>query len=197
MEFEANSKTRNAEIAGKIVALLEPLNSEERRNVIAGSMALLGETFVPGGGAASVAGGVPAYPGGTSEPNNGVLAPRAFQWAKQSGLTLQQLERVFDVTTPGVPVIAAQAPGENSKVRSINAYLLQGLSRFLASGDPTFTDQDARDLCKTFGCYDSSNHSFYLEGKSNLFLGSKKQGWKLTAPGLQHCAELVSELSKE
>ena len=108
------------------------------------------------------------------------------------GLTLAQVERVFDISNQGVTVIASEAPGKNDKQRTHNVYVLQGLSRLLASGEATFDDKDARKLCEDLGCYNKPNHALYMGDKGNLLTGSKGGGWKLTAPGLKHGAELVN-----
>jgi hypothetical protein len=63
----------------------------------------------------------------------------------------------------------------------------------LTTGDATFDDKAARQLCDDLGCYDSANHSVFMGDKGNLLTGSKKLGWKLTAPGLKHGANLIKQ----
>jgi hypothetical protein len=57
-----------------------------------------------------------------------------------------------------------------------------------------FEDDAARAVCKHMGCLNTANHSSYMGSKKNLFNGSKKVGWKLTAPGLKKGAELVAAI---
>lgn len=116
---------------------------------------------------------------------------------KQNGLSTAQIERVFDVNAQGVTVIAAKVPGSSAKEQTHNAYVLQGISRLLASGDSNFDDASARKLCEDLGCYNKANHASYMSDKGNVLTGSKSTGWKLTAPGLTQGAALVKELSKE
>jgi len=79
----------------------------------------------------------------------------------------------------------------------LNVYVMAGIAKLLEAGDPSFDDKTARDLCKSAGCFDNTNHSKYLVDKGNEFAGSKDKGWVLTAPGLKRGAALVKEISKE
>jgi predicted XRE-type DNA-binding protein len=160
---------------------------------------LLGETSRAGG---TSGGGSSVNQGGTDVNGNGDhnlegISAKAQNWMKQNQLTMAQVERLFDVGTDGVTVIASEAPGKHGKDKTINAYVLQGVSRFLASGDAVFDDKDARKVCEHFGCYDNTNHAARLDEKGNLFTGSKSTGWKITAPGLKHGADLIKQLTKE
>src|SRR5262245_33425634 len=102
----------------------------------------------------------------------------------------------FGSVGPGVPhtsdgaEVICHVPGKNKKEKTINAYVLTGAASLLSSGEPTFTDKSAREVCSDAGCYDANNHAHNLDGKGNLFSGSKKTGWTLTAPGLTHAATL-------
>lgn len=196
-KIKAGSKT--AEITGKVVALLEPLSSEDRQRVITASLTLLGEVLTgraPGSGASGPA-GQSAGESSKADQNSGDLPVKAKSWLRQTGLTMTQLEQVFNITSDGVTVIASEVPGKNKKEQTHNAYVLQGLSQLLASGDASFDDKSARQLCEDSGCYDANNHSTYMNDKRNVLTGSKKTGWKLTAPGLKHGANLVKQLTKE
>ncbi len=194
MDKKTKAAPKIAEIAGKIVALLEPLSSEDRQKAIKASLVMLGEASTAG----AQAGGASGSPAGTSaDPTLIGLSPRGTTWIKQNGLTLAQVEQVFDISNQGVNVIAQKAPGKNRKEQTRNAYVLLGLSRLLASGDATFDDKNARKVCDDLGCYDKTNHAAYMSDKGNVLTGSKGSGWKLTAPGLKHGAELVKQLTNE
>ena len=199
MDKKTKAGPRIAEIAGEIFALLEPLTSEDRHKVINGSLVLLGEASQ--GGTRGLGGSGPARQpadeGGKHDPDLGGLPPRVANWMSQNGLTTAQIERVFDIAADGVTVIASEAPGTDAKNKTRNAYVLQGVSHFLASGDSTFDDKSARKVCEDLGCYNKTNHATYMKDKGNVLTGSKAGGWKLTAPGLKHGADLVKELTKE
>jgi hypothetical protein len=192
MDKKTKTGPKIAEIAVKIVALLEPLSPEDRLKVINGSLTMLGETLIDGAFQ-------PAKPPGGEanklDQNFPGLSPKGTTWAKQNGLTMTQLERVFDITPEGVSVIAAVGKGKREQTH--NAYVLMGVSLLLGSGDTTFDDKAARKLCEDLGCLDIPNHAKYLGEKGNELAGSKDAGWKVTAPGLKHGAELVKQLTKE
>ena len=113
-----------------------------------------------------------------------------------SKLTKEQIEQVFEIADTGVTVIGVNVPGKSSKEKTINTFVLEGIGRLLASGEPAFEDKAARALCESVGCYNSANHAVYMQEKGNLFTGSKDKGWRLTAPGLARGAELVREMTK-
>ncbi len=199
MDKKTKAGATIAEIAGKIVALLGPLNSEDRHKVIKGALVLLGEDSPAGTTGSESSSGTALRTGdaGKNDHNLRGLAAKATNWMTQNGLTAAQIERVFDITAEGVTVIAAEAPGKDSKSKTRNAYVLQGVSRFLASGESAFDDKSARKVCEELGCYNKGNHAAYMKDKGNLLTGSKGGGWRLTAPGLKHGAALVKELTKE
>lgn len=179
----------------KVVRILGPLESNERRQVIHASMVVLREkdeeldgreTLASGAGALGVSGG------DSSAIQN--IPGRAHTWMRQNGITSDELELVFDLSDGAVGVIASEIVGKNNTERTIKAYVLTGLVGFLSAGEPTFTDKAARELCTTLGCYDNTNHAKYLKERKNYFVGSKELGWKLTAPGLKYASTIVKEL---
>jgi hypothetical protein len=173
-----------AEAATNMVSLLTPFNSEERHRVVHAAMTLLGE-----------AGNIRT----TGSPPNGdapSVPPRAQAFLKQNGLDGQQLESVFQIEGDLVELIAAAVPGRTDKERTLNVYVLTGIARLLATGDPSFDDKTARKFCKDLGCYNETNHSSYMKDKGNRIAGSKETGWKLTAPGLAHGAALIKEVAR-
>ena len=185
-------------IAAKIVKMLSPLGSEDRQKVIQGSLMLLGE---PSGGSVGSASGTEGAQGSGMGGAKSIhmvagVSPKANAWLKQNGITSGEVENVFDIADGEVTVIAAKIEGKNSKERTLNAYVIQGIGRLLATGDPSFGDKSARELCETHGCYNSPNHAVYMSAKGNLFSGSKDKGWKLTAPGLKRGAELVKTIAQ-
>jgi hypothetical protein len=186
---ETMTKKNITDIVGTVVDELTPLSSEERQRVIRATLALLGEAPQESGhGNASQR----SHAGGET----GELPHRARSWMQQNGLLMEELLQVFHFSGTDVEVIAAEIPGKVRGEQTRNVYLLTGVSRLLASGEPTFDDKGARALCEASGCYDSTNHTKYLKEKGNEFTGSKDAGWTLTAPGLKRAAALIRELSK-
>lgn len=180
------AKENIADAMTKLVALLTPFNSEERRRVIGAALTLLGDA--PALGAAHI-------PSGGDLGKVGASSQRASAWMKRNGLTSDILDQVFHVDGEHVEVVASRVPGKSNKERTLNAYALAGAARLIAIGDSAFDDKYARELCGNLGCYDSTNHSKYLKERGNKLAGSASTGWKLTAPGLTHAAVVIKQLA--
>jgi hypothetical protein len=183
-----NSAQKAVAATAKLVEVLGGLDSEERGRAISAAMVLLGDS----NRALAEARQRPSAEM-TIECVDGLPA-KAVAWAKKNDLELDQLEHVFTIDHDGVDVIAARAPGKSKRLQTIGTYLLCGLASLLARGDLSFTDDDARELCKKLGAFDSPNHFNYVKGLGNLVAGSKEAGWKLTNPGLARAAEIVRQL---
>jgi hypothetical protein len=172
----------------KMVTLLEPLDTEDRRRVIHAALTLLGDDSPAKSEFPEREKGSPASAGG--------FPRRAETWMRQSGLTENEINQVFHVDGDHVEVVASRITGKTNKERTLNAYLLAGIGQLLGSGEASFDDKAARGLCSELGCYDHTNHATYLKNKGNAIAGSKDSGWKLTSPGLAQAANLVRKMAK-
>jgi hypothetical protein len=189
MEKKTKSGPKIAELVGKTVTLLEPLESDERQKVIKAVLTILGEASTSSTGN----GGGGAHNSGEAGQRLSVTSPRSKTWMQQNGLTAEQIEQVFDLATG--EVIASEVPGKSDKEKTYNAYVLLGIGRLLASGDASFDDKSARKLCESLGCFIRANHARYMAEKPNVLVGTKEKGWKVTAPGLGRGADVVKELT--
>ena len=173
------------QILSQMIELLTPLSSEDRQRLVGATLTFLGENSVVSKRSS----------GDESDGDETALPARTNTWRKQNGLSMEQLNQVFHVVGDKVEVL--EVPGASNKEKTINAYVLAGLGKYLVSGDPRFDDKFARDACSTAGCYDGTNHATYLKSKGNLFTGDKGAGWTLTSPGLKQAADLVKTLAKQ
>jgi hypothetical protein len=130
------------------------------------------------------------------EPSGGISG-KAIVWMKKNSITRDQLEHVFSVEDNSIDVIAARMPANGKRQQTLQAYVICGLKTFLRTGEPAFTDSEARELCSKVGCYDVANHSNYRKAFGNLLNGSKDSGWKLTNPGLSEAVKIVKALIPE
>jgi len=179
------------EVTSQVVALLSPLGSEERQRVAQAAFILLGESFAAKPALVTPPQGQP----GDAEPST--FSPKAKKWTEQNGLQTDMLQEVFHFESDGkVNVIASTIPGNNKTEQTINTYLIQGIANYLATGIPAVDDKSARDLCKTFGCHDTANHSVILRKMGNKLIGSKSAGWTVTAPGLSYGATMIKTMTK-
>jgi hypothetical protein len=184
-----------ADIATKLVVLLDPLDVERRRKAINAALVILGDPPRETGARkdadqSKVEGELPS---GDGWPKHTKLRT----WMRQNSITDSQIAQLFHLDDGKVNVIASTVAGAKGGEKSRNAYLLQGLAAMIESGEPTFTDEDARNLCRHLGCYDKNNHSNYVRAMGNKATGSKKSGLKLTSPGLTAAAKLVKDMTGE
>ncbi len=187
---------KTTEIVTEIVELLTPIESAERLRVIQASLTLLGETLPARALRVGGDSGNGAEDGGNDMSTS---HPRARTWAKQNGVSQEELEQVFHLEDGNAQVIAGEIPGKSKKEKTLNAYVLTGLAKLLSTGSPAFDDKSARLLCESSGCYDQANHSSTIKDRGdrgNEFTGTKERGWSLTAPGLKRAALLVREMTK-
>jgi hypothetical protein len=177
------------EATTKLVELLKPLPSAERKRAIQAAMILLGEDQ-----SRDVVAFESPEKRAEETGNVGALPLRARTWMKQNDISATQLEQVFHLGKEGIEIIAA-IPGRNKKEQTYNAYILVGLSQLLLTGNAVFQDKPARALCESSGCYDVANHGAHLKNRGNEFTGTKDKGWTLTVPGLRRAAEIVKEIN--
>lgn len=174
------------EAMAKVLEVLTPLESDERKRVVQAAFALLGEE-VP----SKVPESAPKKGNPGSEDLALNVSPAAAAWLTKMRVTKEQLEQCVHFEEGKVTVIALPGGATKRIDQVVHTYLMQGFAAFLAGGEGAFTDKDARELCEHFGCYDQTNHAKYLKEFGNRITGSKSTGWKLTAPGLAAAAELV------
>jgi hypothetical protein len=184
------SDKKLTEIVAEIVDLLTPIDSVERLRIIKASLTLLGETD-----SSDTHAGIDGAGSEVDGEASGLQA-RVRGWMRQHFVTIEELQQVFHFENGTTEIIAGDIPGKNKKEKTLNAYILTGLGKFLATGVAAFDDKSARALCVSSGCYDESNHSSIIKEKGNEFAGTKDSGWTLTAPGLKRAAALVKEIAK-
>jgi hypothetical protein len=182
--------TNLKELVGSLYDLLEPVDPADRKKAIKATMTMLGD-----------AADLPLDRGGKSgdadDDGDSDLPAKARQWMKKYDVTQEHLNHVFHVENGTAEVIAHEAPGSSTKAKTINGYVLTGISQLLAKGEAKFDDKTARAVCKTMGCFNEGNHATYMKEKGNVLGGSKDSGWTLTGPGLKSGADLIKELASE
>jgi hypothetical protein len=171
-----------------VIDILTDLSSEDRVKVIHAALTLLGDNPNVKISAAKST----EHDDAASEEISTILTNSAVKaWVKKHKVSLEQLQHVFDFADGKAQPITLPGAATSKPDQTVNTYLIQGMAAFLSTGDPSFTDADARKSCENFGCYDYTNHTKNIKGFGNRITGSKKTGWKLTVPGLTAAAELV------
>lgn len=183
------AKNDTVSACAQIVAILKRLKPDERLRAVQAALTLVGEARIqtPKSEAPLVDAGEGAGDGAADLP------PRVRAWLRQNELDAKLLSHAFHIEGDSANFIG-NMPGKDLKEKTINSYVVAGLTRFLASGETKFDDKSARALCETAGCYDATNHTKRLKEKGNRFTGSKSAGWALTIPGLTYAATLVKAI---
>lgn len=180
-----------AEATSKVVDVLNTFNSEERLRIVRASLTLLGDDFNPSSTSTPGSGSERSNNSGDTEASD--IHSLAQQWMRKNAVTSEQLEHCFHFDQGRFIAIALPGNATSKREQTINAYLAVGLAHYLASGDASFADADAREFCEQSGCYDSANHTKAIKALKNRVTGSKSAGWKLTAPGLAAAADIVKQ----
>jgi len=127
----------------------------------------------------------------------GKLPSKVKVWMQQNKLKSEDIAKIFHFEDGKAELIVPRIPGKGKREKTLNVYILIGVGQFLLLGDSTFEDKTARDLCSAFQCFDDRHHAEYLEVKGIGLIGSKKNGWKLTIPGLTSGSMLIKEMSQD
>jgi hypothetical protein len=182
-----------AQATTKVFEVLQPLPSEERLRVVEAALTLLGDRPLKlSGGHPPGAGAGAAQPRHDGTQVDGVaLSSAAKAWVRKHAISTEVLQQYFDISDGKATLIGLPGNSKEKKSQALNTYLMTGLANYLATGDSSFSDDEARKLCIHFGCYDKGNHSKYLGDLGNQVTGSKGAGWRLTAPGLTAAAQLL------
>ncbi|MBX3726105.1 MAG: hypothetical protein KF823_09315 [Xanthomonadales bacterium] len=180
------------EATTKVYGVLEGLTSEERKRVVRAALMLLGDELEE-----AARRGTPsttqARISSADDDDLSVIHEGARAWVRKNGLLMSSLEHFFHFDQGRVQPIALPGSATSKREQTLNTYLAQGLAAHLSTGEPAFSDEQARMLCKQFGCYDSANHAKIVKELKNRITGSKSAGWKLTTPGLTAAADLVKQ----
>ena len=117
------------------------------------------------------------------------LPAKAKNWMQQNDLDAEDLEDFYHIMDGEVHLLKLPEGIDKKKDQVQATYLLCGIAELLRDGDSEFDDEQAREQCTHFGCYDSTNHSKYMKDFGNRITGSKAAGWKLTVPGMRAAAQ--------
>lgn len=173
-------------IATELYKLLEPHEPDVRQRAIKAAMVMLGDAQAP------LADTITSL----DDDGGGLALPTKVKvWMKANNLSREQLGQVLHLDGGSCEVLSSEPPGKTVKEKTINAYVLTGISAFVQTGEPKFDDKTARDVCRAMGVFNEGNHAYYLKGKGNVLGGTKDSGWTLTGPGLKLGAELIKQLA--
>lgn len=176
----------------KLIAILEPMTSEDRHRNINAALTYLNDQ---GLGVAKPRADATTPGQGHHDGADGYFSPAIAARMKQHGISPEHAQHVYEFRD-GEPFKVLAVPGRGKKPQTLAMYHLVGLGTYLETGKRDFTDADARQHCKTYGCYDPPNHASYLDEKHPAFTGDKNTGWMLTMPGIKVAANIVKEIGE-
>lgn len=188
------------DVTKQLYEVLEPLTPEFRLRAVHATLVMLGDNLPLRGPVAKTPAGPPQkwieddYGDGSEDAGDGAgFPPEAQKWLQKHSLSKETLNHYFHMDEGKVTVIASPSASKTKKEQTVDAYLLQGVAALLQTGNAAFTDDEARGVCEHLGCFDRGNHAKTVQSFGNRFTGSKKEGWKLTVPGLDAAAELLKQ----
>jgi hypothetical protein len=184
-----------ANVVAGLVRQLEDLTSEERKRAVDAALTVFGDVY-QGSSSRAKTTTTQGQGTGAEEPLKGISVVGSA-WMKKNGISQEQIDEAFDFENGKVTLIL-DAIGKSAREKTVNTYLLTGVAAMLESGWGSFSDETARTNCESLGCYDKNNHAKYMKKDfGNKITGSKKAGWKLTAPGLTAAAAALKPVERE
>lgn len=115
-------------------------------------------------------------PGGASQiPQS--LQQRFGIMAKRIGVSVQNLERLFDFSAEPFTFHAVQVPGDKAARKSRSVVLLVAAKSYLATGVWSADWAEVKAECTNHSCYDQDNHA------SNLKKGEGEEWFKTVVAG--------------
>lgn len=131
----------------------------------------------------------------SSEATKEGVSPIADKWLRRSGLSLTQLDGVFNVgAADEIDLVAAKLPGTKKAARVREVMLLKAIASYLSTGVPKVTHGVAKQTCEHYDAYDVANFSKTIKSLAPEISGSKQSGYTLTARGLAASADLIKRM---
>lgn len=124
------------------------------------------------------------------------VSPIAEKWLRRSGLSLSQLEQVFNIGAQDeIDLVASKLPSKKKAARVREVVLMKAAANYLSTGVPKVTHEVVKQTCEHYDAYDVTNFSKALKSISPEISGSKQSGYTLTARGLAAAADLIKQMA--
>ncbi len=124
------------------------------------------------------------------------VSPMADKWLRRSGLSMPQIERVFNIGAQDeIDVVANKLLGKTKAARSREVILLKAAANYLSTGVPKVNHEVVKQTCEHYDAYDVTNFSKTIKSMAPELSGSKQSGYTLTARGLAAAADLIKQMS--
>lgn len=124
------------------------------------------------------------------------VLPRFKNAAKRLGVSLEELEALFDFNVDPFGLHAVTVPGKNNAEKTRNVALLAAVRSYLATGSWVADWQEVKSLCVDQNCYDGANHAVNLRKGSGSWFKSVESGKpvELASGGIKEAEKLLKTL---
>lgn len=122
------------------------------------------------------------------------ISPVAQKWIRRSGISIQELSKVYSIGLDDIDLIAEKVPGANKKERMRSVLLLKGIAAYLATGAARVSHEQVKEACLHYDAYDGNNFAAYLKSFASEVSGTKESGYTLTPRGITAATELAKRV---
>jgi hypothetical protein len=119
----------------------------------------------------------------------------AQKWVRRSGLSEDQISKLFSLGVDDIDVVAKSVPGKKKIERLKNVLLLQGVAAYLGSGVARVEWTKLKESASHYDADAGGNFPTYLRGFSAEATGSVATGFTLTSRGLNEAKELIKQMT--
>lgn len=122
------------------------------------------------------------------------ISPVAIKWMKRSGLSANDLSKLFNIGGDEIDLVAGSVPGAGKKERMHSVLLLKGIAAYLSTGAARVSHDQLKEACLHYDAFDSTNFSRYLKSFAAEVGGTKESGYTLSARGLTRATEIIKAI---
>ncbi len=119
----------------------------------------------------------------------------AQKWIKRSGLSEDQISKLFSLGVDDIDVVAKSVPGKKKIERLKNVLLLQGVAAYLSSGVARVDWSKLKESASHYDADAGGNFPAYLKSFGAEASGSVATGFTLTSRGLNEAKELIAQMT--
>jgi hypothetical protein len=123
------------------------------------------------------------------------ISPVAKRWMARNGLQASSLSNVFSLGLNEIDLVSKTVPGESTKDRMHNVFLLKGIAAYLGSGAARFTHEQVKEACLHYDAFNAGNFANYFRSLASDVAGTKENGYTLTARGMTNATELLRSMT--
>jgi hypothetical protein len=123
------------------------------------------------------------------------LSEVAKKWMRRNAVSEDQLTRFFSIGFDDIDLVAPETavPGSTMKDKIHSVLLLKGIAAYLGTGVPIITDDNLRQTCLHYNCFDATNYAKYIKAFGSEITGNKQSGYTLNARGMTQATEIIKK----